>query len=89
MAKFFEDEKDFDKLRWDVITSKDWKNSESDISRREFKQAEFLIHDFMPVKGIESLVVKTTKRKENLEQIINELSLNIPVYIDTTNKLFY
>ena len=89
VAKFFEDEQDFDKLRWDVITSQDWKNSESDISRRDFKQAEFLINDYMPVTGIESLVVKTTERKENLERVISELSLDIPVYIDTTNKLFY
>lgn len=89
VAKFFEDEKDFDKLRWDVITSQDWRNSELDISRRDFKQAEFLVNDFMPVTGIESLVVKTNERKENLERIINELLLDIPVYIDTMSKLFY
>ena len=89
VANFFEDEKDFDKLRWDVITSQDWKNSELDISRRDFKQAEFLVNYFMPVTGIESLVVMTNERKENLERIINELSLDIPVYIDTTSKLFY
>lgn len=89
VANFFDDEKDFDKLRWDVITSQDWKNSELDLSRRDFKQAEFLVKDFMPVNGIESLVVRNQEKKENLERAINELSLNIPVYIDTTSKLFY
>ncbi len=49
---------------------------------------EFPIHDVISVTGIESLAVKTTERKANLEGIINELSFDIPVYIDNTNKLF-
>lgn len=89
VANFFEDEQEFDKLKWDVITSQDWKNSESDIARRDFKQAEFLVRHFMPLSGIECLVVKTEEKKEILERIIAELPVSVPVYVDQINKLYY
>lgn len=76
-------------MKWEVITSQDWKNSEMDIARRDFKQAEFLVRHFMPLSGIECLVVKTEEKKEILERIIAELPVSVPVYVDQINKLYY
>lgn len=89
VAKFFEDEGDFDKLRWDVILSQDWKNTESDIARRDFKQAEFLVREYVPVSAIECLVVKTEAKKRILEEMIATIEASMPVFVDERNKLYY
>jgi len=89
LAKFFEDERDFDKLKWDVILSQDWKNTESDIARRDYKQAEFLVWDYAPVSAIECLVVKTEAKKRILEEMIANMGGSVPVFVDERNKLYY
>jgi hypothetical protein len=89
IAKFFNDLKDLKELDWDIITSKEWKNDESNISRQDFKQAEFLIKEYVPVECIHAIVVKNQERKDYFENILTKLALDIPVYIDTALQLYY
>ena len=88
-ANFYNNEKDFDQLDWEIIKSKIWEDTEDNRQRKDLKQAEFLIRDYIPVSCIESLVVKTEERKEFFTKMINNFALPIEVYFDKTCKLYY
>lgn len=89
LANFYTDPADFDKLHWDIIKAKQWRNDESNMSRQDYKQAEFLIRSHVPTDSIHGLVVKTEARKVHFEQIVKNLGLEIKVYLDNKCKLFY
>lgn len=89
IAEYFNDLKDLDKIHWDIVKSRHWANDESNIARRDFKQAEFLVRHYLPVQCITFVVVKTEQRKAYFEEIISNLGLSIQVYVDYKCKLYY
>lgn len=89
VANFYENEVDFDKLDWGSIRAHNWASDESNLARRDLKQAEFLIHQHVPVDCIHALVVKTSERKEYFEEMIRKLGLTIAVHVDESCKLYY
>ncbi|MNT67803.1 hypothetical protein D3C72_2059740 [compost metagenome] len=72
-----------------MIRSKDWKNTENDFQRMDFKQAEFLVQDHIPANYINMLVVKNEAKKVEIENIVRNLGLNISVVIAKEGKLYY
>jgi hypothetical protein len=89
VANFYNDPTEFDKLDWETIKSRDWANTEDDLSRKDRKQAEFLVRNYMPVNCIQFIVVKTEARKFYFDQLISDLGLSIKVFVDTKRKLYY
>ncbi len=89
IAKYYNQEADFDKINWEVVKSKDWEDKPDDFERKDLKQAEFLVRSHVPVECIEMLVVKTEDRKRYFEEIILSLGLNIPVHVDNKQRLYY
>lgn len=55
----YDDLTDLDKLDWPMIRATYWKNTDADGDRMRRKQAEFLVHDFVPWSMITGVVVKT------------------------------
>jgi len=89
VAKFFTNPNDFDKLRWDIIRSKDWKDTEEDMQRMDFKQAEFLVRNHLSTAYIDGIFVKNETKKIEIENIIFNLGLHIPVSVAREGKLYY
>lgn len=89
VANFYCDEADFKRLDWESIKARYWESNESNLARRDLKQAEFLIHQQVPVDCIHALVVKTADRKAYFEEKIRNLGLTITVHIDESCKLYY
>lgn len=89
LANYSTNPDDLHRLKWDVIRSKDWKNTENDFQRMDFKQAEFLVQDHIPVNYIDMLVVKNEAKKVEIENIVRNLGLNISVVIAKEGKLYY
>lgn len=89
VANFYTDKENFENLKWDIIYSKNWKNDDTNLSRQDYKQAEFLIKDHVPVQYIHAIVVKNEERKVYFEELLAKLALDIKVYVDTTSKLYY
>ena len=80
---------DLDKLHWDCIYTKDWANDSSNLARRDYKQAEFLIRHHLPIDYISVIVVKSEERKAYLEDLIHKFGLDIFVHVDINCKLYY
>ncbi|MEM0577004.1 type II toxin-antitoxin system toxin DNA ADP-ribosyl transferase DarT [Flavobacterium polysaccharolyticum] len=89
IANFYTNKQDFEKLHWEVINSKHWNNDESNWSRQDYKQAEFLIKNHVPVQYINAIVVKNEERKIYFEELLTKLALDIKVLIDVNSKLYY
>lgn len=89
ITNFYTDKQDFEKLHWEIINSKHWNNDESNWSRQDYKQAEFLIKNHLPIQYVYAIVVKNEKRKLYFEEILTKLALDIKVYVDKTSKLYY
>ena len=89
VANYYESEHDFNKLNWNTIKSKNWKNTEDDYEKEDLKQAEFLIRNHIPISCIHALVVKTPERKTYFDGLIAENELEIEVHVDNKCKLYY
>lgn len=55
----YQDLDDLSKLDWVAIRATWWKNTSGDGDKERRKQAEFLVHDFMPWPLVTEIVVKT------------------------------
>lgn len=89
VANFYSSIDDLEKLDWGTIKNKVWSNDQNNLSRRDLKQAEFLVHSHVPVSCIHGLVVKTFERKKYFKEIIRKLELEIKVHVDEECKLYY
>lgn len=67
-ASFFEDVKDLDKVDHNLMQEKYWHDTDEYPQRKERRQAEFLIRDFMPFNVIGAIGVMN----ENVEQQVLE-----------------
>lgn len=89
ITKFFNSEEDLDKVDWETTRMQIWKNCEEDMDRMRRKQAEFLVKDYVSVACITKLAVYDQQRKEQVEALVRQLDLEIPVIEDTKRQLYY
>jgi hypothetical protein len=74
------------KLRWDIIKDDTW-HKEYSALRKELKQAEFLIHQHLPVTGILGLVAQN---EEIATFVRNEILLaNLPLQVAVKPEYYY
>ncbi|MEO7715532.1 MAG: DUF4433 domain-containing protein [Capsulimonas sp.] len=59
ITRQFIDLVDLDKIDWEMVRANYWKNTEEDGDRERRKQAEFLVHRFLPWSLIRGIAVKT------------------------------
>lgn len=71
-AKFYDRLEDLDRLDWPTIRSKSFGRTEDDPDRPARKEAEFLVHRFMPWECIEGIGVFSKKWKDRAEQTLAE-----------------
>ncbi|SDM11031.1 protein of unknown function [Catalinimonas alkaloidigena] len=89
LARSYQDESDLDKIDWDVVKSKEWKNTEEDTDRRDRKQAEFLVKDYVPISCIQAILVKSRGRQEYIQGVVKDLQLPIDVHREKGEKWYY
>jgi len=77
----YNDLKHLAQIDWECIQHGDFSKSDGDYDRQRRYQAEFLVHDSVPVEHIESICVYSQEMKNWAEQKINVAGLKIPVYI--------
>lgn len=79
---------DLDKLDWPVINSSNWKSDETDLRRKEKKQAEFLVKERVPVECIQYIGVYNKIAEQKVLSLLDTQQVVIPVRI-SPKKLYY
>ena len=79
---------DFIKLDWDAINAKFWKSDETDLLRKQKKQAEFLIKTYVLVSCITHIGVYNEATKEKVLKIAEQQHLNFKIGV-SPEKLYY
>lgn len=88
ITTYYNRQDDLEKLDWEAIASKEWSNKYSSDRQRK-KMSEFLVKDHIPVKYIESIITKSEHTREHIRLLLSKLNLDIPVYTDRNNILYY
>lgn len=70
-----------DQIDWDSIHNSNFSKSDGDYDRQRRYQAEFLVHDVVPVECIESLFVYDEGTKNWTEALVKVKNMDIPVHI--------
>lgn len=89
ITEFYNDLIYLSRIDWDTVNALHWNNTFEDMDRCRKKQAEFLVKDFRPVSCIGCLGVRNEERKVDVKLILESLNLNIPIYVDNNNRLYY
>ncbi len=89
IADFFNLKSDFDKLKWNYIKSKRWNTTTEHLHRKDYKQAEFLIRNHVPVNCIHGIAVFSKERRTYFQSLVDNLELPIKVIADTKRNLYY
>lgn len=77
----FHDLKDLDKIDWSIIQTSSFSKSTDDLDRARRYQAEFLVHDHVPVSAVESIVVYNKFAQARVEAQLKELQKDLSVQI--------
>ncbi|MBI2856758.1 MAG: DUF4433 domain-containing protein [Chloroflexi bacterium] len=67
---WYDDLRDLDKVDWDMVYQRYWKDDANDGDRQRRKQAEFLVHKFFPWNLVEQIAVVNTNVKGQVEQVL-------------------
>lgn len=87
-ANYYTSKNDLDKLDWDTIYSNYWKSDDTDLSRKQKKQAEFLIKDHVPISCIDYIGVYNEEAKQKVLLLLQQQNLNIEIKVSPA-KLYY
>jgi len=81
ISQHYNDLKDLDKIDWEVVESGDFSKSNSDNDRTRRYQAEFLIHEKVPLNCIRAIVVYNESCATFVKKKLALTGLIIQVYI--------
>jgi len=85
----FSDLADLAKVDWETVNGKDFKKSGADPDKPRRYQAEFLVHNHVPISCVKAIVVYNEARKQEVEQLVVREGLNIKVLVATPRNNYY
>lgn len=74
-SKFYNDFADLDKVDWEVMKLKVWKDTQQARDRKRKRQAEFLVHDWFPWELIAGIAVIDEYRLNLVRGIVRQTTL--------------
>lgn len=89
ITEFYNHLDNLGEIDWNIVTKRQWSNTEDDFDRMRRKQAEFLVKHYVPMNCINYIVVHNEQKKYFVEKIINSLKLEIPVRVNPNNQFYY
>lgn len=71
---WYDDLQNLDRVDWDMIYQKYWRDTNEDMDRQRRKQAEFLVYRFCDWQLINEIAVCNMRVKRRVEDILNQFS---------------
>lgn len=78
---FYNNLNDLNRIDWDIVKERYWRNTEEDFDRMRRKQAEFLVKYHVPINCIRGIATYDNAAKITIEGVMQNLGLNIPVKV--------
>ena len=75
-TSWYDDMTDLDKVDWNVVAARYWRDTMDDMDRQRRKQSEFLIHSFCPWECVDYIAVCNQTIKLEVENILNDFNLS-------------
>ena len=88
-TKWFDNPSSLDDLDWEAIYSYYWEKREDDKDHQRRKQAEFLVHKFLPWDIIESIVVLNLNIESKVKSILSQFNDSMNKKIKADKTLYY
>ncbi|MBA3704457.1 MAG: DUF4433 domain-containing protein [Bacteroidetes bacterium] len=83
MSTLYNNPSDLNKVDWNIVKDKNWKNDDDNFDRKRRKQAELLVHNHVPITCIEYIVVYDDIKLKFVQNEISKAGLSVPVHIST------
>ncbi len=87
LTSFYNNLNSLNEVHWDIVNLRHWNNNLENPDRMWRKQAEFLIHNHVPINLIAGIVVYNQEKFNFVDSLMKDLGLNIPLTIST--NLYY
>jgi hypothetical protein len=69
-TQYFDDLANLGQVDWDIMKERYWSDTDADGDRKRRRQAEFLVHNGLPLKLISHIVVKTPGKAAEVDKIL-------------------
>jgi hypothetical protein len=79
MTDFYDDLGSLDEVDWDIMNARYWADTVDDPDRKRRRQAEFLVHRFLPWNMIESIVTMNATTGNQVRQIVSNSAYQPPI----------
>jgi len=81
LTDFYNNKTDLDKIDWEIMNSRYWNDTAEDGDRKRRRQAEFLLHQFLPVTAILGIGVYDIAVKNEVEEELSKNGAPTPVKV--------
>jgi hypothetical protein len=72
-SDFFDDLTNLSEVDWEIMTATYWNDTADDGDRKRRRQAEFLVHDFLPLSFVEEIGVINTSMAQRVQSVMSAL----------------
>ena len=79
ITSFHQSSADLANLAWADIYADQWKPTLENPNLQRHKQAEFLVHQFVPVNALVGIAVYNSHIRTQVEQMVQQAGLTLPV----------
>ena len=80
-TNFYDDLANLDKVDWEVMNAFVWRDDNDHPNRKSKRQAEFLIHEKVPIAACIGLAVKNERVKVQVQEILKDVNIRLPIGI--------
>lgn len=88
LTRFFDDLSCLDQVDWELMKSKMWNETANDLDRPRRRQAEFLVHQFMPWSLVAYIGAKSRVVTDTVQKYIKDSRQPVP-RIDLRTEWYY
>jgi hypothetical protein len=88
-TNWFDDLARLDKVDWDMVYQRYWRDEVNDMDRQRRKQAEFLIHEFCPWDIMLDITVFNASAKARVETVLNGFPAEQRKLVNINTEWYY
>jgi hypothetical protein len=82
LTDFYDDLAHLNKVDWKIMKAKYWSDTQEDGDRKRRRQAEFLVHNFLPLEMVTTIGVMTATVQTRVQRLIQGASHKPVIKVD-------